>query len=306
MSSSTIASGNSEPVGDLVSPELAEELIADSQLLFGEIVGVLNRTRLSSLLERIESARGFVKDLTVDIRALRRIGGALVAGPCRGDEERVDLGMSNPTFLERVQIESLERLLMEPSEMYMFGRVKLDLLRRYVRVPTLIPIGGGFTLEEKRTWIRIWVDKPLTGFVNKLFKVKIGDDVQVVFGSKVGSLGEKNPSLLELVVPLDPSGLNKHRVVTIFSQNHCAVCAHESRPDLGISLDRCAKCISVFYCSKACQIVDFGRDHGKRRTDGVARSAFVPKKGWCDFYCRSADVFPKLDYDTYMSGESSS
>ena len=61
MSSSASVSGNSEPVGDLVSPELAEEIIADLQLLFGEIIGVLNRTRLSSFLERIESARGFVR-----------------------------------------------------------------------------------------------------------------------------------------------------------------------------------------------------------------------------------------------------
>ena len=150
MSSSMSASENSEPVGELISSELADGIVTDLQLLFGELIGVLNRTRLSPLLERIEVARGFVRDLTIDVRALRRIGGALVAGPCRGDEERIELGMSSPTFLERIQIESLERLLMEPKELYMFGRVKLDLLRRYVCVPTLIPIGGGFTLEEKR------------------------------------------------------------------------------------------------------------------------------------------------------------
>ena len=124
--------------------------------MFGELIGVLNRTRLSPLLERIEVARGFVRDLKIDIRALRRIDGVLATGPCRGDEEREELGMLRPTFLERIQIESLERLLMEPKELYMFGRLKLDLLRRYVSEPTLIPIGGGFTLEEKRTWIRIW------------------------------------------------------------------------------------------------------------------------------------------------------
>ena len=107
-----------------------------------------------------------------------------------GDEKREELGMLRPTFLERIQIEALERLLMEPKELYMFGKLKLDLLRRYVSVSTLISIGGGFTLEEKKTWIRIWIDKPLTDFVNTLFKVKVGEDVQVVFGRKVSSLGE--------------------------------------------------------------------------------------------------------------------
>ena len=53
MSSSMSASGNSEPVGDIISSELAEEIIVDLQLLFGEIIGVLSRTRLSSFLERI-------------------------------------------------------------------------------------------------------------------------------------------------------------------------------------------------------------------------------------------------------------
>ena len=61
MSSSMSASGNSEPLVDIISSELAEVIIADLQLLFGEIIGVLNRTRLSPLLERIEVARGFVR-----------------------------------------------------------------------------------------------------------------------------------------------------------------------------------------------------------------------------------------------------
>ena len=64
--------------------------------------------------------------------------------------------------------------------------------------------------------------------------------------------------------------------------------------------------VLAFFIVVGLVILLIGRDHGKRRTDGVARSEFVPKKGWCDFFCRSADVFPKLDYDTYMSGESSS
>ena len=51
MSSSMSASGDSEPVGDIISSELAEVIIANLQLLFGEIIGVLNRTRLSPLLD---------------------------------------------------------------------------------------------------------------------------------------------------------------------------------------------------------------------------------------------------------------
>ena len=288
------------PLGEL----FGEEIMEDCRLMTLALMRVRSICSSEPTSAIVGEVRLYIQQITADMNQVADAGGYFnISGPRLGDEERLALGMGHMSFLDKLNCDVLQMTLGHAMQEYGFGRVDLDLLRRYWKHPGTVPVGGHLTLDEKLKMIKMRLEVPLGCFEQSMFPVLIGGLRRMMFCLRVGSTLAGNPAFMELAPSSDVALLLQQAEFRILVMHLCAWCGREARPKKHISLMRCGKCKKVNYCDRVCQRKDWYRDHGPVRVDGTSREAYIPSTGWCAHMGskRLGVLMPELDYEAYMS-----
>jgi hypothetical protein len=290
--------------GEIIAPQAMEEC----RLLFMSLIDLAWRSggQRGTVLEETDVARSYIRELTTICESVTKSGGFIrLAGRYRGDDERVERGLGPMNFLEKLHSEQFMITFAHEKQEYGFGRVNLDLLRFYRSCPAVIPIGGYMRYATKVEALNMRLDFPLACFKDCMFSVKIGDAARTVLCVYIGSVKGQDPSLMEVVPPVELAVMLRGDKLYLMSPDFCGQCGAEEPCLKGIKLKKCTGCGHGYYCGTACQLLAWRRDHGPVRKDGSSRPAHVPSIGWCQHFAKkkSGYIFPVLDYDTYVSHE---